>query len=64
MTIKHIEEYRDSTLARQLSEKIKHLSRRKIRLMEVQRSESDLTVQTMTCRPHHFSCVPQPDMRG
>jgi hydrogenase expression/formation protein HypD len=35
MSIKHIEEYRDSTLARQLSEKIKRLSRRKIRLMEV-----------------------------
>jgi hydrogenase expression/formation protein HypD len=35
MTIKHVEEYRDSTLARQLSEKIKRLSRSKIRLMEV-----------------------------
>ena len=35
MTIKHSEEYRDATLARQLSEKIKRLSRRRIRLMEV-----------------------------
>ncbi len=35
MAIKHSEEYRDAELSRQLSEKIKRLSRRKIRLMEV-----------------------------
>jgi hydrogenase expression/formation protein HypD len=35
MTLKHIEEYRDSGLARQLSERIRRTSRRDIRLMEV-----------------------------
>jgi hydrogenase expression/formation protein HypD len=35
MTLKHLEEYRDSTLARQLAEKIRRTSRRPIRLMEV-----------------------------
>lgn len=35
MTLKHIEEYRDSELARRLSEKIRRISRRNVRLMEV-----------------------------
>jgi hydrogenase expression/formation protein HypD len=35
MTIKHIEEYRDAELARQLADKIKRTSRRDARLMEV-----------------------------
>jgi hydrogenase expression/formation protein HypD len=35
MTIKHIEEYRDAELARQLAERIKKTSRRPVRLMEV-----------------------------
>ena len=35
MAIKHVEEYRDSELSRQLAEKIRRTSRRRIRLMEV-----------------------------
>jgi hydrogenase expression/formation protein HypD len=35
MTLKHIEEYRDSELAGHLAEKIRRISRRNIRLMEV-----------------------------
>jgi len=35
MTLKHIDEYRDSKIAKNLIEKIKHTSRRPIRLMEV-----------------------------
>jgi len=35
MTIKHIEEYRDADLARQLAGRIKQTSRRPVRLMEV-----------------------------
>ena len=35
MTLKHIEEYRDSKIAKSLIERIKHISRRPIRLMEV-----------------------------
>jgi hydrogenase expression/formation protein HypD len=35
MTLKHIEEYRNAAVAQQLAEKIKRLSRRNIRLMEV-----------------------------
>jgi hydrogenase expression/formation protein HypD len=35
MTLKHIEEYRDAELAQQFAEKIKRISQRSIRLMEV-----------------------------
>jgi hydrogenase expression/formation protein HypD len=35
MTLKHIDEYRDSKIAKNLIEKIKHISQRPIRLMEV-----------------------------
>ncbi|MBT8369743.1 MAG: hydrogenase formation protein HypD, partial [Deltaproteobacteria bacterium] len=35
MTLKHIEEYRDSKIAKTLIEKINNTSRRSIRLMEV-----------------------------
>jgi hydrogenase expression/formation protein HypD len=35
MTLKHIEEYRDSEISRQLLKKIKHISKKNIRLMEV-----------------------------
>ena len=35
MPIKHLEQYRDSDLSRQLVEKIKNISQKKVRLMEV-----------------------------
>ncbi|MDH3829494.1 MAG: hydrogenase formation protein HypD, partial [Desulfobacterales bacterium] len=35
MALKHIEEYRDSKIAKQLLEKIKNISKQNIRLMEV-----------------------------